>query len=57
MFRVVTRDHSTNDIQHYTVWIEGTRSKCLKWILARYRHIPPFVAITKRKDNFDRIRF
>lgn len=57
MYRVVTRDHSRDDNEHYTVWYEGTRAKCRAWILARYKHWPPFAVITKRTSNFNRIVF
>ena len=57
VYRVVTRDHSPNDVQHYTVWFEGTRARCRAWILGRYGHWPPFAAITQRHDNFQHIVF
>ena len=54
--RVVTRDHG-KDEPTFTVWFEGTRAQCRRWILGRYGHFPPFAVVTKRTANFDRIVF
>lgn len=48
--KVVTRNFGGT----YTVWCEGSRSDCEKWILGRYGHFPPFAAIcTIRRTNYE----
>lgn len=51
MKRVVTRNHGDT----YTVWFEGTRAECRRWIIGRYGHWPPFAAITQRTHNFHHV--
>jgi len=49
LFRVVSRNFGGT----YTVWYEGTRSQCRRWILNRNRStFPPFYAITTRSTDF-----
>ena len=49
MYRVVTRNFGGT----FTVWHEGTKAQCWKWIEGRYGHRPPFAAVTKKQSGFD----